>query len=68
MRCSSAEISGVSGAPAQVTARCREKGLLVSIAGDKVVRFVPPYIVERKHIDEAIAIVRGVLSEGAGKA
>jgi predicted acetylornithine/succinylornithine family transaminase len=57
----------VSGAPAQVTARCREKGLLVSVAGDKVVRFVPPYIVERKHIDEAIAIVRGVLSEGAGK-
>jgi acetylornithine/N-succinyldiaminopimelate aminotransferase len=58
----------VSGAPAQVTARCREKGLLVSVAGDKVVRFVPPYIVERKHIDEAIAIVRGVLAEGAGKA
>jgi len=58
----------VSGAPAQVTARCREKGLLVSVAGDKVVRFVPPYIVERKHIDEAIAIVRGVLAEGVGKA
>ena len=58
----------VSGAPAQVTARCREKGLLVSVAGDKVVRFVPPYNVERKHIDEAIAIVRGVLSEGLGKA
>jgi len=58
----------VSGAPAQVTVRCREKGLLVSVAGDKVVRFVPPYIVERKHIDEAIAIVRGVLSEGAGRA
>ena len=58
----------VSGAPAQVTVRCREKGLLVSVAGDKVVRFVPPYIVERKHIDEAIAIVRGVLSEGVGRA
>ena len=57
----------VSGAPAQVTARCREKGLLVSVAGDKVVRFVPPYIVERKHIDEAIAILRGVLAEGMGK-
>jgi acetylornithine/N-succinyldiaminopimelate aminotransferase len=57
----------VSGAPSQITARCREKGLLVSVAGDKVVRFVPPYIVERKHIDEAISIVRGVLAEGAGK-
>jgi acetylornithine/N-succinyldiaminopimelate aminotransferase len=57
----------VSGAPAQVTARCRERGLLVSVAGDKVVRFAPPYIVERKHIDEAVAIVRAVLSDGTGK-
>src|SRR5689334_24059854 len=31
----------VSGAPGQITARCREKGMLVSIAGDKVVRFAP---------------------------
>jgi acetylornithine/N-succinyldiaminopimelate aminotransferase len=58
---------GVSGAPAQITARCREKGLLLSIAGDKIVRFAPPYIVERKHLDEAIATLRGVLAEGLGK-
>ena len=57
----------VSGAPGQITARCREKGMLVSIAGDKVVRFAPPYIIERKHIDEAVAILRGVLAEGMGK-
>lgn len=58
----------VSGAPAQVTARCRENGLLLSIAGDKVVRFVPPYVVEREHLDEAVAILRGALAEGAGRA
>ena len=58
----------VAGAPATVTAKCREHGLLVSVAGDKVVRFAPPYIVERKHIDEAIAIVHRVLADGAGKA
>jgi predicted acetylornithine/succinylornithine family transaminase len=58
----------VSGAPAQITARCRERGMLVSVAGDKVVRFAPPYVVERKHLDEAIAILRSVLGEGAGKA
>jgi predicted acetylornithine/succinylornithine family transaminase len=58
----------MSGAPAQVTVRCREQGMLVSVAGDKVVRFAPPYVVERKHLDEAIAILRGVLSEGVGKA
>jgi acetylornithine/N-succinyldiaminopimelate aminotransferase len=58
----------VTGAPGQVTAKCREKGMLVSIAGDKVVRFAPPYIVERRHLDEAIGILRSALSEGAGKA
>jgi len=42
--------------------------VLLSVAGDKVVRFAPPYVVERKHLDEAIATVRGVLAEGAGKA
>jgi predicted acetylornithine/succinylornithine family transaminase len=57
----------VSGAPAQVTVRCREKGMLLSVAGDKVVRFAPPYVVERKHLDEAIAILRGVLAEGFGR-
>jgi len=58
----------VAGAPGQVTARCRERGLLLSVAGDKVVRFAPPYIVERKHIDEAVHTLRGVLAEGKGKA
>jgi predicted acetylornithine/succinylornithine family transaminase len=58
----------VAGAPSQVTARCREKGMLVSVAGASVVRFAPPYIVENSHIDEAVSIVRSVLAEGAGKA
>ncbi|HEU0032863.1 MAG TPA: acetylornithine/succinylornithine family transaminase [Kofleriaceae bacterium] len=57
----------VTGAPAQVVARCREKGLLLSVAGDKVVRFAPPYIIERSHIDEAVGILRDVLAEGIGK-
>jgi acetylornithine/succinyldiaminopimelate/putrescine aminotransferase len=58
----------VSGAPAQVVAKCREKGVLLSVAGDKVVRFAPPYVVERKHLDEAVGVVRGVLGEGVGRA
>jgi predicted acetylornithine/succinylornithine family transaminase len=58
----------VAGAPGQVTGRCRELGVLLSVAGDKVVRFAPPYVVERKHLDEAILTLRGVLAEGAGKA
>jgi len=57
----------ISGAPAQVTTKCREKGLLLSIAGDKVVRFAPPFVVERADLDEAVSILRGALAEGAGK-
>jgi len=57
----------VTAPPAQIVARCRENGVLVSVAGDKVVRFAPPYIVERKHIDEAVATIRSALSEGIGK-
>ena len=57
----------VSGAPATVVAKAREKGLLLSVAGDKVVRFAPPYIVERAQLDEAVAILETVLTEGAGK-
>ncbi|MEO8705375.1 MAG: acetylornithine/succinylornithine family transaminase [Kofleriaceae bacterium] len=57
----------VTGAPAQIVARCREKGVLLSVAGDKVVRFAPPYIVGRAEIDEAVTTLRGVLAEGVGK-
>jgi acetylornithine/N-succinyldiaminopimelate aminotransferase len=57
----------VAGPPAQVTAKCREKGMLVSVAGANVIRFAPPYVVERAQLDEAVSILRSVLAEGAGK-
>jgi predicted acetylornithine/succinylornithine family transaminase len=57
----------VTGAPASVVARCREHGLLLSVAGDKVVRFAPPYVVERSQLDEAVAILRAALADGVGK-
>jgi acetylornithine/succinyldiaminopimelate/putrescine aminotransferase len=46
---------------AGIVARCREKGLLVSLAGGSVVRFVPPLIVTRPQLDEALGILDGVL-------
>ena len=58
----------IAGSAVQVVARCREKGLLLSVAGVNVVRFAPPYIVERHHLDEALNILRGVFAEGVGKA
>ena len=57
----------VSGTAANVTARCREKGVLFSVAGANVIRFAPPFIVERSHIDEAIGVLRSVFAEGVGK-
>jgi predicted acetylornithine/succinylornithine family transaminase len=57
----------VANAPANVVAAARAKGLLSSVAGDKVVRFAPPYIVTRDQLDEAVGIVRAALATGAGK-
>jgi predicted acetylornithine/succinylornithine family transaminase len=57
----------VSGTAANVTARCREKGLLVSVAGANVIRFAPPFVVERAQVDEGVGILRSVLAEGVGK-
>ena len=60
--------ASVDAATAQVTGACREQGMLVSVAGASVVRFAPPYIVTRDQLDEAVAILRGVLKTGAGNA
>jgi acetylornithine/N-succinyldiaminopimelate aminotransferase len=57
----------VSGPPAQVTTKAREKGCLLSIAGANVIRFAPPYIVTKAQLDEAVGILDAVLAEGAGK-
>jgi predicted acetylornithine/succinylornithine family transaminase len=44
-----------------LVAKCREKGLLLSVAGGNVLRFVPPLIIRRSEIDEALQILGGVL-------
>ncbi len=41
-----------------VIASCAEHGLLVCKAGDTTLRLVPPLIVERPHIDEAVRILK----------
>lgn len=47
--------------PAQLTKKALEKGLLLVGAGADVVRFVPPFIVEKEQIDQMISILREVL-------
>jgi acetylornithine/succinyldiaminopimelate/putrescine aminotransferase len=57
----------VAGSPVAVVTACRDQGLLLSVAGDKVVRFAPPYVIDRALIDQAVAILDGALAAGAGK-
>ena len=44
-----------------VEKKCIENGMLIVGAGVNVIRFVPPLIVEKAHIDEAISILRKAL-------
>ncbi len=55
----------VSRGAADVYVKCRDRGLLLSIAGGNVIRFVPALIVEPAHIDEAIEILDAVITEVA---
>jgi acetylornithine/N-succinyldiaminopimelate aminotransferase len=54
----------VEGDAADVVTRARAKGLLTSLAGGNVVRLVPPLIVSKAEIDEALEILDATLAEG----
>jgi acetylornithine aminotransferase/acetylornithine/N-succinyldiaminopimelate aminotransferase len=49
--------------PVPVLASLREKGLLVPSAGGNVVRLLPPLIVSRAELDEAVALITEVVVE-----
>ncbi|PLS79480.1 MAG: aspartate aminotransferase family protein [Chloroflexi bacterium] len=51
----------VRGSAAAVKNAAQEAGLLLVPAGDDVIRFVPPLIVEREHVDEMIGILHHAL-------
>jgi Ornithine/acetylornithine aminotransferase len=44
-----------------VLGACAEASLLVCTAGDNVLRLLPPVIADKSHIDEAMAVIDGVL-------
>jgi acetylornithine/N-succinyldiaminopimelate aminotransferase len=48
---------------APVVAACRERGLLLSVAGGTVVRFAPPLIVTTEQLDQAVDTLEQVLGE-----
>jgi acetylornithine/N-succinyldiaminopimelate aminotransferase len=48
--------------PLPVRTACFERGLLCGTAGDNVLRFAPPFIIDEKDVSEAIGIIDASLS------
>ncbi len=48
---------------AEVVNRCAEEGLLINMVSPTTLRFMPPLIITRQQVDEAITILDGVLAE-----
>lgn len=44
-----------------VVAYCRDKGLLILTAGQHTLRFLPPLIITKDHVDQALEILAGAL-------
>ncbi len=56
------ELSEKSIADATV-AKARERGFLINCTAEKVLRFVPPLIIEQKHIDSLISELHRIIKE-----
>ncbi len=55
------EISENAGLAKDIVSKAFEHGLLLVAAGDRVVRFVPPLIVEKTHIDDLVSILEKII-------
>ncbi len=55
----------IDGSARDVVQRCMARGLLVLIAGDTVVRLVPPLIITEAEVDRAVAILDQALADMA---
>ncbi len=53
----------VSCPPSVVINKALNKGLILISAGTNVIRFVPPLIIEKEHVDEMIEILNACLNE-----
>ena len=45
-----------------------DSGIIINRTHETVLRFLPPYIVEKKHIDEVVDALDAALTEGSSKA
>jgi acetylornithine/N-succinyldiaminopimelate aminotransferase len=55
----------LTGPGSEIADKCLEKGLRINCTNETVLRFMPPMIVTKSQIDEAIDILDGVLSSSA---
>lgn len=53
----------LSCAPSEIISQCQKSGLLLIGAGGNTIRFVPPLIISKEHVDEAVSILEKVLKE-----
>ena len=53
------------GDASPIVAKCRDAGVLLSVAGGTVVRFVPPYIVTDAELDRGLAALDAALASAA---
>ena len=51
----------VSADASGILNRCRERGLLLNLAGEKTLRFAPPFIVSREQLDEGAAALEDAI-------
>jgi acetylornithine/succinyldiaminopimelate/putrescine aminotransferase len=47
----------------KIVVKARENGFLINATADNVLRFVPPLIIERRHIDRLIKVLDKILGE-----
>ena len=57
----------VDGAAKDVVAACREMGLLCCVAGEHVVRFLPPLNVKEDVLEEALEMIGDALEQLYGE-
>jgi len=48
-----------------VVPAAQEAGLLMNCTADKILRFLPPYVIERRHVDQMFDVLNKIFEKGA---
>lgn len=48
---------------APIVKKALERGLVIISAGANIIRFVPPLVIEKEHVDEMVSILSAVIEE-----